>query len=103
VFAVHRRGRARAVVTDPGQVAEPGLPRLFAVPGVEAEDVLVVAPGADDVDLPGGDRGRGVTAAQALGLPQQLGAVPGPLLEQAGFGGDAGTVRAAPGRPVAGR
>src|SRR5205823_4776097 len=46
------------------------------------------------------DGDGGVAAAGPLGLPEQPGAAPGPLLEQPGLLRDAGAVGAAPLRPI---
>src|SRR5262249_4277371 len=91
--AVHRRRGAPAVVLSLGDARRP---QLLAGGLVEGENGAVGLAVADGEDGAAGDGNAREAAADALGGPEQARAALGPLLEQAGLGGDAVVVRAAP-------
>src|SRR5262249_47422136 len=76
------------------------LPQLLALFRVKAEQVLVVLGSAQDVELVPDDGRRGVADAEVLEGPCERQPPPGPLLEEALFGGVPVAVGAEPLRPV---
>src|SRR5262245_21122 len=103
--AVHRGRRARTGIAGSGVLADRpdlGGPQQPTDLDIESVKELLVALAAHEEDAATGNGRRGVTAAKVRRLPEQLRPVPGPLLEQARFGRDAGAVRSAPTRPIAG-
>ena len=78
--------------------------QLLAILHRERLHELVIQTGvAQQIDPVPRDRGCRVSIADVLGLPEQLRAVLGPLLQQPGLRGDAVPLRPAPLRPVGGR
>ena len=101
--AIDGGGAARAaapVVFE--DFAERGVPELGALGGVEAEEDLLAVAGAHGEEFAGDDGGAGVGVAGVLKDPEALRAFGGPLLEEAGLGGDVVAQRAAPLRPIEG-
>ena len=101
--AIHGGRGARAGEATPARragFAELGGPKDLAVGAVEGKHVVGVGLVTHGEDALAGDRHAGETGAEAGGFPEERGAVFGPLLQQACFGGKAVAVRTAPLRPV---